>query len=73
MSGGPKSALNSGMSLRDYFAAKAMEAIIGKVPIKELPVNSTEWEKIRRRVARGAYSYADAMLAARDAKPSDQK
>jgi hypothetical protein len=43
----------TGMSMRDYFAAKAMQALIGR--ISDTPEN----------VARGAYMMADAMLAER--------
>lgn len=43
-----------GMSLRDYFAAKAMLTITGLVADE---------------AARRAYKIADAMLAAREAKP----
>lgn len=47
----------NGMSLRDYFAAKAMQAIVATVPhLAEVnPVH----------VAEEAYEYADAMLNAR--------
>ena len=45
----------AGMTLRDYFAAKAMQAMISKHG--------------REDVARCAYIYADAMLAARKEKP----
>ena len=42
-----------GMTLRDYFAAKAMEALVH---------NRTPWD-----AAAEAYAYADAMLRAREA------
>ena len=48
-----------GMTLRDYFAAKAMQsgiAIIGKVP----PRNVFE------EVAKTSYQFADAMIAERN-------
>lgn len=41
------------MTLRDYFAAKAMQALIQKLDT-------------RNQVATGAYAIADAMLEARD-------
>ena len=47
-----------GMTLRDYFAAKAMQGLIG---------TGTERGMIYDRVAEVAYMYADAMLKARDA------
>jgi hypothetical protein len=49
------SELSSGMTLRDYFAAKAMEGLIAN--------NSTDPFDI----AKAAYIVADAMLEARDA------
>lgn len=52
-----------GMTLRDYFAAKAMQSLIAANSI------SRDGEPIfeyRRRVASEAHSWADAMLAARE-------
>ena len=50
-----------GMSLRDYFAAKAMQSMIEKCgpydPVKEI--------KTHKSVAEIAYQFADAMLEAR--------
>jgi len=46
----------SGMTLRDYFAAKAMQALIPIAIQKEL---SSEW------VSDDAYKMADAMMEAR--------
>jgi len=51
-----------GMSLRDYFAAKAMQALIAKYDRIEF------YEKLPAYAVAnvtGAYAYADAMLAAR--------
>jgi len=48
-----------GMTLRDYFAAKAMQAII---TLPEKPFVSFE------EIARKAYEQADAMLSARESK-----
>lgn len=45
-----------GMTLRDYFAAKAMAALIAKIPLQ-----------VRQDIAESAYDYADAMLARREA------
>jgi hypothetical protein len=47
---------NQGMTLRDYFAAKAMQAIIGVCP-KNLPDED---------LAIDSYKVADAMLKARE-------
>lgn len=46
--------INKGMTLRDYFAAKAMQGMLmrGYVNIEHLPVN--------------AYKFADAMIAERE-------
>ena len=45
-----------GMSLRDYFAAKAMQGLVVQLHLQDIFV-----EKIWQR----AYEYADAMLEAR--------
>lgn len=51
---------NDGMTLRDYFAAKAMQGIMnGRYPIMYEP-------DAQHKVAEGAYIQADAMLAARN-------
>ena len=47
----------NGMTLRDYFAAKAMQSLI------LLPEYATNWPS--DVAARDAYSFADAMLAER--------
>ena len=56
----PSFGFNSGMTLRDYFAAQAMQAIISK-----LPVSSTDDSNYPIAVSVGAYEYADKMLEAR--------
>lgn len=48
------------ISLRDYFAGLAMQAIISKVPV-DISTDGIRQESI----ALGAYTYADAMLEAR--------
>lgn len=57
--GGPafptRNTLNDGMTLRDYFAAKAMQGIQSRV----------NWDMVA--VARLAYEQADEMLKARGA------
>jgi hypothetical protein len=57
---------DKGMTLRDYFAAAALRAIVAKTPYRTGPVTADHHE---RPIARGAYAYADAMLAARKEKP----
>ena len=47
-----------GMTLRDYFAAKAMNALILEV---------ADWKYMPNEIAKFAYIQADAMLKARDA------
>lgn len=53
---------SGGMTIRDYFAAKAMQSIIAKIPFEEFPEDFSPYEK----TAIGAYDYADAMLKARE-------
>ena len=51
----------SGMDLRDYFAAKAMQAIIGKSDDASLNIDEVDnW------IGSYAYVVADAMMEARD-------
>ena len=52
--------VESGMDLRDYFAAKAMQAIIGKADQR-----STTVEEVDLWVGHYAYTVADAMIEAR--------
>ena len=53
-----------GMTLRDYFAAKAMQGGIDLVPHMATPkVNKT----MPQIIAEMAYEYADAMMEARNA------
>ena len=53
---------DSGMTLRDYFAAAAMQGIISDASV---PASS---KKDGELVSRSAYAFADAMLKAREAK-----
>lgn len=57
-------AAGSANELRDYFAAKAMAALIAKTPFQEFPQDYSPYKK----TALGAFDYADAMIEAR-AKP----
>lgn len=81
--GGPAFPVNGpngdhpGMSLREYFAAKAMQAYVSKLPVladstipnQALPgipeVSALVAHEIRTAVARVSYEYADAMLQRR--------
>lgn len=51
---------SEGMSLRDYFAAKAMQGIAAHPESDRWPADG---------IAKAAYLQADAMLAARDEQP----
>jgi hypothetical protein len=50
--------LHNGMTLRDYFAAKAMNALILEV---------ADWKYMPNDISKFAYIQADAMLKAREA------
>ena len=52
---------HQGMDLRDYFAAKAMQAIIGKSDDASLDI-----EEIDNWIGTYAYVVADAMMEARE-------
>lgn len=61
-----------GMSMRDYFAAAAMQALIAKIPLHdrtgEHGIHAPEIDDIhgvRCDIAQSAFDYADAMLATR--------
>ena len=49
--------INMGMSLRDYFAAKAMQAIVNRGVVDSAPIEI---------YANNAYKMADAMMKARE-------
>ena len=51
-----------GMTLRDYFAAKAMQSFCTK---------ASQWEN-SEALSRDAYAMADAMLAARDTETTER-
>lgn len=56
---------HNGISLRDYFAAKAMQGLLNKENYRgSVGVNSFE-----HRLSSDAYAVADAMLAAREKTP----
>ena len=56
---------DQGMSLRDYFAATALNAIVLNVSVKEL-TELLEGVRSGGREAKAAYLLADAMLAQRE-------
>ena len=53
---GPQGTWESGMTLRDYFAAKAMNLLVPASKLRQGP----------EEIAKSAYQVADAMLAERD-------
>ena len=55
---------NNGMTLRDYFAAKAMQSTLADNAYVERTETPAEWLAI---VAKASYEMADAMLKAREA------
>ncbi len=60
---GPQFTIKGGMTLRDYFAAAALQGIISDVSV---PASS---KKDGELVSQSAYAFADAMLKAKEAKP----
>ena len=56
------------VQLRDYFAAKVMQATVADV-IKEIGCKNAEPVRQIREMCKCAYGIADAMLSAREAKP----
>ena len=57
-----------GMTLRDYFAAKAMQALLNAWVVKA--EGDGDWGAGDAVLARGAYEIADAMLEARQRAPT---
>ena len=54
------------MKTRDYFAAQAMQAIIGKFPPIHAVGDDEAMYDFMELVAKGAYAYADAMMEHRN-------
>ena len=68
----PQQIVDGSVSLRDYFAAKAMQSLIAKVPLHDregsLGVYTPEVcdiHGVRQEIARSSYDYADAMIEVR--------
>ena len=57
---------NDGMTLRDYFAAAALQGLLGN---SEFHVETDVESEIPNAIATYAYQAADAMLKAREVKP----
>lgn len=66
--GGEGTGAQTGMTLRDYFAAAAMQGMLAYSNVNPSYGNWVE-NCSPDRVAVQAYVYADAMLAARDRQP----
>jgi hypothetical protein len=56
-----------GMTLRNYFAAKALQSQLDRLPDFSATVRDYGFDKFAMTVARTSYDIADAMLAARNA------
>lgn len=56
-----------GMTLRDYFAAKAMQSIVLTEHYQKMETPTFKYEYIGTALAEEAYRVADAMLKAREA------
>jgi hypothetical protein len=62
---------HSGMTLRDYFAAKAMQSLIAgsftEIGQEGIEANRQPFQNIEDLMSETSYKYADAMLKAREA------
>lgn len=56
---------SDGMTLRDYFAARAMQAYLNDNSLEELYVTLNK--NVTQELAKKAYAMADAMMEAREA------
>ena len=63
--GGRRPQVYSGMTLRDYFAAKAMQAVIQTWAHVDVDSGPKSEDELLRVTAEDAYRFADAMLAER--------
>ena len=63
---GIENPIYDGMSLRDYFAAKAMQGICANPDDIHVPEDET-YDQYVDEISRSAYKIADAMLKARQA------
>ena len=59
--------IDTGMSLRDWFAGQALPALIAKLTVED--VISVAPDEIRNRTAIASFMIADAMISARKEKP----
>ena len=58
---------NEGMTLRDYFAAKAMQAMLSSPELLVVvTADQLVGENAKERVSNVSFAYADAMMKARE-------
>lgn len=76
----PNAPPDEGMRLRDWFAGRALDALIAKVPLHlrlgEHGISSPTIEEIhgvRCDSARSAYDYADAMIAEKRRRKANER
>ena len=62
----PSDGHSSGMTLRDYFAAKAMQALISAYPCQAMHDEEGGIPIERESIAYEAYAMADEMIRTRD-------
>lgn len=65
--GDPEMQSQEGMTLRDYFAAKALQSQLDRLPDFSATVRDYGFDKFASTIARTSYDIADAMIAARNA------
>lgn len=70
----PEGYYSNGMTLRDYFAAKAMTAMVAgegarMIADRDKRYDETNWKEV---VASNAYDFADAMMEERKKPKSDK-
>lgn len=58
--------MDSGMTLRDYFAAKAMQGILSNSDHLNIILEATTETSVSQAIAKDAYYTADCMIAERN-------
>lgn len=56
---------NEGMTLRDYFAAKAMQGVLARLDVHFRDSDEYIKQVAGEHISKAAYAMADAMIAAR--------
>ena len=67
MASGPCNDFEHGMSLRDWFAGKALAGMAGEYRTAQM--YTCEFDETCESIAKSAYELADAMLKAREVRP----